>query len=88
MHDSTDVNDEVSDAASLTVNFSQVFELAIVPLSSMSASRSWELQMPQAPKHSWKAEETEEVATENMDDIVGDAPDKVNPMEARMKCAT
>ena len=44
--------------------------------------------MPQAPKHSWKAEETEEVATENMDDIVGNAPDKVNPMVARMKCAT
>ena len=88
MHDSTDVNDEISDAASLTVNFSQVFELAIVPLSSMSSSRSWELHMPQAPKHSWKAEETEEMATENMDDIVGDDLDKVNSMEARMKCAT
>ena len=44
--------------------------------------------MPQAPKHSREAEETEEVATENMDDIVGDDLNKVNPMEARMKCAT
>ena len=44
--------------------------------------------MPQAPKHSWKAEKTDEVATENMDDIVGDDLDKVNPMEAIMKCAT
>ena len=71
----------------LTVSFSQVFELAIVPLSSISASRSWELQMPQAPKHSGEAEETEEGASGNMDDIVGDDPDKVNPMEARMNCA-
>ena len=43
--------------------------------------------MPQAPKHSWEAEETEEGASEIMDDIVGDDPDKVNPMEARMNCA-
>ena len=59
-----------------------MFELAIVPLSSMSASHSWELQMPQASKHSWEVEETEEGASEIMDDIVGDDPDKVNPMEA------
>ena len=87
MHDSTDDNDDISDAVPLTINVSQVFELAIVPLSSMSAFRCWELQMPQAPKHSWDAEQTEEGDTENMDDIVGDDPDKVNPMEARMKCA-
>ena len=43
--------------------------------------------MPQAPKHSWEAEETEEGALEIMDDIVSDDPDKVNPMEARMNCA-
>ena len=36
--------------------FSQVLELAH-PLSSMSASHSWGLQMPQASKHSWEAEE-------------------------------
>ena len=61
-----------------------MFELAIVPLSIMSASHSWELQMPQAPKHSWKAEETEETASGNMADIVGDDPVKVNPTEARL----
>ena len=52
-----------------------MFELAIVPLSSMFAS------------HSWEAEETEEGSSEIVDDIVGDDPDKVNPMEARMNCA-
>ena len=36
--------------------------------------------MPQASKHSWEVEETEEGASEIMDDIVGDDPDKVNPM--------
>ena len=39
--------------------------------------------MPQAPKHSWEAEETEEEALGNMDDIVGDDTDKVNPMEGK-----
>ena len=38
-----------------------MFELAIGPLSSMSASYSWELQMPQ------ESEETEEGAPVNVD---------------------
>ena len=43
--------------------------------------------MPQVPKHSWEAEETEEGSSGNIEDIVGDDPDKVNPMAARRKCA-
>ena len=42
--------------------------------------------MPQAPQHLWEADETEEGASGKMDDIVGDDPDMVNPMEARVNC--